>query len=199
MGLNLVIVNTGCANIASVRYAIERLGYKVTISAEPEVIYAADKVFLPGVGSANAAMTSIKQKGLQETLQSLSQPTLGICLGMQLMCTHSEEGNTECLNLIDSHVNRMQVGERRLPHMGWNKVTIAKQNPLFDGIDNEYFYFVHSYSVQVGQPTIATCEYEGEFSASIQQNNFYGVQFHPERSGNSGAKLLQNFIEQVEV
>jgi glutamine amidotransferase len=199
MGQNLVIVNTGCANISSVRYALERLGYQPTVSDQADVIQQADKVFLPGVGSANAAMSSIRSKGLETTLQQLTQPTLGICLGMQLMCNQSEEGQASCLGQVNTDVKRMQVNDLRLPHMGWNKVSQCKDSPLFEGINNHYFYFVHSYSVAVGQATLAQCDYAGVFSAAIQQDNFYGVQFHPERSSQSGARLLQNFIEQVAV
>jgi glutamine amidotransferase len=195
MSNDLVIVNTGCANISSVRYAIERMGYKVEVSDNVDVIKQAEKVFLPGVGSASAAMSEIRQKQLVSTLQSLTQPVLGICLGMQLMTTSSEEGDAQCLDLITAHVKRMEVGDRRLPHMGWNKIKAHKDNLLFEGLDGEYFYFVHSYSVETGSYTLATCEYGGHFSASIGQNNFYGVQFHPERSSTAGAKLLQNFIE----
>ncbi|MDN4503629.1 imidazole glycerol phosphate synthase subunit HisH [Alteromonadaceae bacterium BrNp21-10] len=199
--MQLVIVNTGCANISSVRFAIERLGYQPVVSDDAAVIQAADKVFLPGVGSAPAAMAQINAKGLAPVIQSLTQPTLGICLGMQLMTQSSEESavagsNTPCLGLIDTQVKKMQVGELRLPHMGWNQIKVAKDNPLFAGIsDGSYFYFVHGYAVEVGSHTLAACQYGVDFSASIGQNNFYGVQFHPERSADAGAALLQNFIK----
>ncbi|AWL11463.1 Imidazole glycerol phosphate synthase subunit HisH [Saliniradius amylolyticus] len=196
---NLVIVDTGCANISSVRFAIERLGYEVTVSDHSEVIKAADKVFLPGVGAAKAAMEQIANKGLIQVLPSLTQPVLGICLGMQLMTRYSEEGMVDCLSLInqdDARVSRMQVGDLRLPHMGWNTVQPTQDSPLFDGIDEgSYFYFVHSFSVPPGDYTLAECDYNLPFSAAIGQNNFYGVQFHPERSGPVGARLLKNFIE----
>ena len=181
MSSQLVIVNTGCANISSVRYAIERMGYQVDVSEDVETIKNADKVFLPGVGSASAAMSEIRKKQLELTIQ--------------LMTSSSEEGNATCLELIKAQVKRMQVGELRLPHMGWNRIKTQKENLLFDGLDNEYFYFVHSYSVDVDDYTLASCDYGGQFSASIGQGNFYGVQFHPERSSTAGAKLLQNFIE----
>ncbi|TDF39614.1 imidazole glycerol phosphate synthase subunit HisH [Alteromonadaceae bacterium M269] len=195
MSENLVIVNTGCANISSVRYAIERLGYAVEVSEDVNAIKNASKVFLPGVGTASAAMSEIRRKELEATIQSLSQPVLGICLGMQLMTSSSEEGDASCLGLIEAQVKRMKVGDLRLPHMGWNKIKAQKDNLLFDGLDGEYFYFVHSYSVGLGDYTLASCDYAAPFSASIGQNNFYGVQFHPERSSHAGARLLQNFIE----
>lgn len=196
---NIVIVNTGCANISSVKFAVERLGVQVTVSDNTAVIQKADKVFLPGVGSANAAMASIEQKQLSQCIQSLSQPVLGICLGMQLMVDDSEESlnhNTPCLGLIPGQVKRMQVGELRLPHMGWNTVSKVSDETLFKGIDdNSYFYFVHSFAVDVTEFTMAACHYGMNFSAALRKDNFFGVQFHPERSSDAGAQLLRNFIE----
>lgn len=195
---NLVIINTGCANISSVKFALERLGVAVTVSDNTDVIKSADKVFLPGVGSANAAMASIHQKQLVDTIQQLTQPVLGVCLGMQLMVTASEESTTDktdCLNLIPGYVERMQVGELRLPHMGWNTITPTHQMDLFKGIDaGSYFYFVHSFAVREFEYTLASSEYGMTFSAAIQKDNFFGVQFHPERSGDAGAQLLKNFV-----
>ncbi|MBO1255959.1 imidazole glycerol phosphate synthase subunit HisH [Alteromonas sp. 5E99-2] len=198
---NIVIVNTGCANISSVKFALERLDVAVTVSDDPDVIRQADKVFLPGVGTANAAMTSIANKQLIDVVRSLTQPVLGVCLGMQLMVETSKEtrqDSIECLSLIPGAVERMQVGDLRLPHMGWNTVKTEKDNPLFHGIaENSYFYFVHSFSVAVGPHTLATCDYGTPFSAALHKDNFYGVQFHPERSGDAGAQLLKNFVERV--
>ena len=195
---NLVIINTGCANISSVKFALERLGVKVTVSDDVDCIARADRVFLPGVGSANAAMTSIHKKQLVNTIQQLKQPVLGVCLGMQLMVTSSEESTehkTDCLNLIPGQVERMQVGQLRLPHMGWNTVTPKHQLDLFNGIDaGSYFYFVHSFAVREFEYTLASSEYGLRFSAAIQKDNFFGVQFHPERSGDAGAQLLKNFV-----
>lgn len=194
----IVIVNTGCANIASVKFALERLGVSVTVSDDAAVIKGADKVFLPGVGAAGAAMTSIAAKQLISTLQGLTQPVLGVCLGMQLMVEQSDEattGNIDCLRLLPGHVKRMQAGELRLPHMGWNTITPEKESPLFKGLDaGTYFYFVHSFAVPVYAHTLARCEYGQTFSAAIAHNNFFGVQFHPERSGEAGAQLLTNFV-----
>ena len=196
---NIVIVNTGCANISSVKFAVERLGVTVTVSDDVEVIKRADKVFLPGVGSANAAMASIELKQLKTCIQGLSQPVLGICLGMQLMVDYSEESladNTPCLGMIPGAVKRMEVGDLRLPHMGWNTVTPTEQNTLFKGIDvDSYFYFVHSFAVAVSEYTLAITQYGMPFSAALHKDNFFGVQFHPERSSDAGAALLKNFIE----
>jgi glutamine amidotransferase len=195
----IVIVNTGCANISSVKFAVERLGSQVIVSDDIQVIQAADKVFLPGVGSANAAMASIHKKQLVGCIHSLTQPVLGICLGMQLMVEKSEESltdNTPCLGLIPGQVKRMQVGDLRLPHMGWNTVTPVADAPLFKGIDSgSYFYFVHSFAVAVSEFTMASCQYGMDFSAAIHKDNFFGVQFHPERSSDAGAHLLKNFID----
>ncbi|MDM7860263.1 imidazole glycerol phosphate synthase subunit HisH [Alteromonas sp. ASW11-36] len=194
----IVIVNTGCANISSVKFAFDRLGVDVTVSDQPELITCADKVILPGVGSANAAMASIEQKGLVSVILGLTQPVLGVCLGMQLMVSWSAESTAErttCLDLIPGSVERMQVGDLRLPHMGWNTVTPSHPNDLFKGIDaGSYFYFVHSFAVKPFAHTLASCEYGMPFSAAINKDNFFGVQFHPERSGDAGAQLLKNFV-----
>lgn len=199
MQQQIVIVNTGCANISSVKFAVERLGVTVDVSDDVKVIQKADKVFLPGVGSANAAMASIKQKQLVDCIQTLKQPVLGICLGMQLMVESSEEAladRTPCLNLIPGTVDRMQVGDLRLPHMGWNTVSPVADAPLFKDIDDQsYFYFVHSFAVAESEYTMAKCEYGMPFSAAIHKDNFFGVQFHPERSSEAGAQLLKNFIQ----
>ncbi|QJR82185.1 imidazole glycerol phosphate synthase subunit HisH [Alteromonas pelagimontana] len=198
MSQRIVIVNTGCANISSVKFALERLGVQVEVSAEDKVIKAADKVFLPGVGTATAAMTSIHGKRLAPTLHNLTQPVLGVCLGMQLMMESSDEtrtGTVECLNLMPGKVKRLMAGELRLPHMGWNTVSPSPDSPLFMGIpEGTYFYFVHSFAVPVYEHTVASCEYGQPFSAAIGHNNFFGVQFHPERSGEAGAELLNNFV-----
>ncbi|WP_414827917.1 imidazole glycerol phosphate synthase subunit HisH [Alteromonas sp. H39] len=198
MSQRIVIVNTGCANISSVRFALERLGVSVEVSSENSVITSADKVFLPGVGSAFAAMQSIEAKRLTDTLRQLTQPVLGVCLGMQLMVESSAEsrdGNVNCLGLMPGRVERLQAGDLRLPHMGWNTVKSKPDSPLFTGIpDDTYFYFVHSFAVPVYERTLASCEYGQPFSAALEYNNYFGVQFHPERSGEAGAQLLTNFV-----
>ena len=203
---NNVIVDTGCANLSSVKFAIERLGFTVTITDDIEQIKAADKVIFPGVGSAKHAMRNINDKGLVATLQSLTQPVLGFCLGMQLMTrsstegTKSTEGNEEtvinCLGVIPTKVTPLKSQENRLPHMGWNTLTKVANHPVLKGISiDDYFYFVHSFAAPISEYTLASCEYGSEFSAIIGKNNFIGCQFHPERSGALGSKIIQNFLE----
>ncbi len=199
MAEKIVIVNTGCANISSVKFALKRLHSNVEVSDDIRQIQQADKVMLPGVGNAKAAMESIQQKELVNCVTSLKQPVLGVCLGMQLLVESSEEGqsgNTPCLGIIAGKVRRMQVGNLRLPHMGWNTITPSVDCPLFAGIQQgTYFYFVHSFSVAVNANTAATCHYGDTFSAALNKDNYFGVQFHPERSGEAGAQLLENFVK----
>jgi len=197
----LVIVDTGCANITSVFCALERLGASVQISADPAVIRAAEKVIIPGVGTAKQAMANIDAKGLRSTLQQLTQPVLGICLGMQLLTEHSAEGDVTCLGLITGQVAPLEAKGLRLPHMGWNTLQVestAQQaaHPLLQGITAaDYVYFVHSFAVQPSPYMLASCDYGSKFAAVIGRRNFLGMQFHPERSGKVGARLLQNFIQ----
>jgi len=197
----IVIIDTGCANLSSVRFAIERLGYNVTVSKDPAVLQQADKLFLPGVGTAKEAMANLIERDLVEQVQQLTQPVLGICLGMQMLAQGSEEGFAEqqtiaTLGLVDGFVEKMNVAPLRSPHMGWNQVTPKLDNPLFKDIPaGSYFYFVHSYALPVNDNTIASCEYGSPFTAAVNKDNFYGVQFHPERSGKAGAQLIKNFLE----
>ncbi|PHM74653.1 imidazole glycerol phosphate synthase subunit HisH [Xenorhabdus kozodoii] len=195
--MNVVILDTGCANLASVTYAIRRLGYEPMVSLDADIVRAADKLLLPGVGTAAAAMKQLKQRELIPLIHSLTQPVLGICLGMQLLAGVSEEGNNvTLLQLIDAPVKKMMDAGLPLPHMGWNKVQAQAGHPLFRYIaDNARFYFVHSYALPVGEYTIAQTEYGNTFSSAIAKDNFFGVQFHPERSGAAGAQLLKNFLE----
>ncbi|MDR0219133.1 MAG: imidazole glycerol phosphate synthase subunit HisH [Enterobacteriaceae bacterium] len=195
--MKVVILDTGCANLASVAYAIRRLGYDSVISRDANFVKSADKLLLPGVGTASAAMEQFQQRKLIPLITSLTQPVLGICLGMQLLAEMSEEGgNVPLLKLINSPVRKMVTTGLPLPHMGWNKVNTQAGHPLFRHIENNaYFYFVHSYALPVGDHTIAQTDYGTPFSSAIAKNNFFGVQFHPERSGAAGAQLLKNFLE----
>ncbi|OBX11037.1 imidazole glycerol phosphate synthase subunit HisH [Gallibacterium genomosp. 3] len=194
----IIIIDTGCANLSSVKFAIDRLGYQAEISRDLNQIQQADKLLLPGVGTANAAMNNLQQRNLINTIQQLTQPVLGICLGMQLMTQFSQEGNLSTLGLIDGQTEKLPEAGLPLPHMGWNQVNFVEDQPLFADIPNgSYFYFVHSFAVLPNQHTIATCDYGVPFSAALNNGNFYGVQFHPERSGKVGAQLLRNFIEKL--
>ena len=193
----LVIVDTGCANITSVFCALQRLGAEVQISADPAVISAAEKVIIPGVGTAKQAMANIDAKGLRSTLQQLTQPVLGICLGMQLLTEHSAEGDVACLGLIPGQVAPLEAKGLRLPHMGWNTLQVeSSTHPLLQGVTvADYVYFVHSFAVQPSSSMLASCDYGSLFAAVIGRRNFLGMQFHPERSGKVGARLLQNFLQ----
>ncbi|PHM37856.1 imidazole glycerol phosphate synthase subunit HisH [Xenorhabdus innexi] len=195
--MKVVILDTGCANLASVAYAIRRLGYEPVISLDANVVRSAEKLLLPGVGTAASAMTQLQQRELIPLITSLTQPVLGICLGMQLLAEISEEGgNIPLLKLISSPVKKMATSGLPLPHMGWNQVNAQSGHPLFHGIeDNAYFYFVHSYALPVGKYTIAQTDYGSPFSSAVSKHNFFGVQFHPERSGAAGEQLLKNFLE----
>lgn len=195
--MNVVVLDTGCANLHSVKSAIARHGYEPIVSREPEVVLRADKLFLPGVGTAQAAMDKLIERDLIELIKACTQPVLGICLGMQLLGRHSEETHgVDLLGIIDQDVPKMTDFGLPLPHMGWNRVYPKAGDRLFSGIeDGAYFYFVHSYAMPVNEYTIAQCHYGEAFTAAVRKDNFYGVQFHPERSGAAGAQLLKNFLE----
>lgn len=194
--MNVALVDAGGANIGSVRYALQRLGVESTLASDAAVIRAADRVILPGVGAAAPAMARLREAGLVGVIRSLTQPVLGVCLGMQLLCTRSDEGNVTCLGLIDANVQRFGEGQGlRVPHIGWNQVKGIVPNPLLAEDANEgWAYFVHSYVVPVGAATLATCDYGGEFSAAVRHGNFFGVQYHPERSAAFGLATLRNFL-----
>ena len=195
---NLVIIDTGCANLSSVKFAFDRLNIQAEISRDLAKIKSADKLLLPGVGTAIAAMKNLQDRQLIETIQNATQPMLGICLGMQLMTEFSTEGNVETLRLMSGKTELIPNTGLPLPHMGWNPVRYAVDHPLFADIEQDsHFYFVHSYAVLPNENTIATCNYGVDFSAAIASKNFYGVQFHPERSGKNGAQLLKNFVENI--
>ncbi|AGG88519.1 imidazole glycerol phosphate synthase subunit hisH [Rhodanobacter denitrificans] len=193
----VVLVDAGGTNIGSVRYALQRLGADAALTADAAAIRAADKVILPGVGAAGPGMARLRELGLVDVLRSLEQPVLGVCLGMQLLCAHSEEGDTGCLGLIPAPVRRfVETPGLRVPHMGWNGLSVQREHPLLAGLDDgEQAYFVHSYAAPVGDWTLATADYGGAFSAVIAHGNFHGMQFHPERSAAVGARLLKNFLE----
>jgi len=195
--MNVVILDTGCANLSSVKYAIQRLGYEPQVSRDPEIVLHADKLFLPGVGTVQAAMEQLEQRELIDLIKACTQPVLGICLGMQLLGSGSDEsGGVATLGIIDTPVQRMQDLGLPLPHMGWNQVIANADSHLFRGIDeNAYFYFVHGYAMPICENTIAQTLYGEAFTAAVQKDNFFGVQFHPERSGAAGAQLLKNFLE----
>ena len=193
----IVIVDSGGANLASLQYALERLGASATVSSNAAIIAAAERVLLPGVGAAADAMRRLAGAGLDRLLPQLTQPLLGICLGMQLLFAHSDEGDTPCLGLIDGHVQRLTaVPGRPVPHMGWNTLERRVEDPLLRdvGVDDRV-YFVHSYAAPVTDNTTAAVRYGVPLAAVVRRDNFCGVQFHPERSGRVGARILRNFLE----
>ena len=196
MSAEVVIADTGGGNVASLRFAFERLGALTQVTADGATIASAERVVLPGVGAAGHAMQRLRAAGLIEVLRTLTQPVLGICLGMQLLFQKSAEGATRCLNLVPDSVHGLAPSPGRpVPHMGWNEVRRLRTDPLLEGIaDREYAYFVHSYAARVSEFTLASTEYGAPLSAVIRRKNFYGAQFHPERSGKTGARLLENFL-----
>lgn len=192
--MKIAIINYGAGNIQSILFAIERLGYTAVLTNNPDEIQQADKVIFPGVGEASYAMQKLKESGLDSLIPNLNQPVLGICLGMQLMCHHSEEGNTDGLGIFDANVIRFS-NNVKVPQMGWNQIYNLK-SPLFKEInDNEYMYLVHSYYVPNCKEAIATTNYDLEYASALQKNNFYGTQFHPEKSGDVGEQILANFLK----
>ncbi|MBC7846148.1 MAG: imidazole glycerol phosphate synthase subunit HisH [Flavobacterium sp.] len=192
--MKIVIINYGAGNIQSIMFAIERLGYKAVLSNNPDEIKAADKVIFPGVGEASYAMKMLQESGLDTLIPTLKQPVFGICLGMQLMCNYSEEGDTKGLGIFDVDVVKFS-SKVKVPQMGWNNIYNLKSD-LFKGIaENEYMYLVHSFYAPICDETIATTNYELEYSSALENDNFYGTQFHPEKSGDVGEKILGNFLE----
>ena len=195
--MKVAVVKYNAGNIRSVDYALKRLGVEAVITADKEILQSADKVIFPGVGEAGTTMNHLKATGLDELIKNLRQPVFGICLGMQLMCRHSEEGEVDCLNIFDVDVKRFvpQKHEDKVPHMGWN--TIGKTNSkLFEGFtEEEFVYFVHSFYVPVRDFTAAETDYIHPFSAALHKDNFYATQFHPEKSGKTGERILRNFLD----
>ena len=193
--MKIAIVKYNAGNIRSVIYALERLGIEPILTDDHEELQKADKVIFPGVGEANSAMSSLRSKGLDVLIPQLKQPVFGICIGQQLLCRYSEENDTPCLGVFDLDVKLFPKEGQKVPQIGWNNI-LGLKSPLFKGIDhNSYVYFVHSYYTELSSVTIAQTHYGVPFSAGLHQNNFYAVQFHPEKSGEIGAKILQNFVE----
>ena len=195
----VAIVDSGGANIASLRFALARLGIDAELTADPDTIASAHRVLLPGVGAARDSMQRLEQLGLVELLKGLTQPVLGICLGMQLMAEASEEDDVECLGLIPTTARKLPASsDCPVPNMGWCKTTHEGAGPLLEGIDSgAYFYYLHSYALPVGDYTLATARHSGEFSAVVRYRNFFAAQFHPERSSTAGARLLRNFAGEL--
>ncbi len=194
--MKIAIIKYNAGNIRSVDYALQRLGVEAHITEDHDEILSADKVIFPGVGEARSTMAYLKSKNLDVLIKSLKQPVLGICLGLQLMCKHSEEGDTKCLDIFSIEVTKFKPSSKivKVPHMGWNALTNLK-SPLFENVDEKSFvYFVHSYFAEQSEFTIATCEYLTHFSAALKKDNFYATQFHPEKSADVGSKILENFL-----
>jgi glutamine amidotransferase len=192
--MNLAIVKYNAGNIQSVLYALERIGYEAMVTDDPEKIRAADKVIFPGVGEASTAMDYLKERGLDRVIRELRQPVLGICLGMQLMCSYSEENDTECLGIFEERVKKFETTDLKVPQIGWNTI-YDLQTPLFEGLTGRsYCYFVHGYYAALGTHTIARTDYIQPYSSALRKGNFYGVQFHPEKSAQVGERILKNFI-----
>jgi imidazole glycerol-phosphate synthase subunit HisH len=192
--MKLLIIDYGAGNIKSIQFAFKRLGINAILSNNIDEIKAADKIIFPGVGEASSAMKMLKESGLNEVIPKLKQPVLGICLGMQLMCRFSEEGNTKGLGIFDVDVKRF-TNSLKVPQMGWNVIFDLK-SALFNGVkEKEFMYLVHSFYAETCGESIATTEYKISYASALQKNNFYGVQFHPEKSGLEGAKILKNFID----
>ncbi len=195
--MKVVIIKYNAGNIRSVLFALERIGVNAVVTDNEDEIRAADRVIFPGVGEASSAMKYLKEKGLDKLICSLKQPVLGICLGMQLMCKHSEENNTECLGIFDQQVKLFPESGLKIPQIGWNNISDLKSG-LFDGVEeNAYMYFVHSYYVENCVNAIAITNYVQDYSSAIHKDNFYAVQFHPEKSGEAGQKILENFIKGI--
>ena len=196
MQKNVAVIRYNAGNIQSVLFALERLGIQAKVTEDANEIRRASHVIFPGVGAANSAMPHLRARGLDELICSLQQPFLGICLGMQLMCRHSEEGDTDCLGIFDIPVKKFAagIGELKIPHMGWNSLGKVRSALLHELPETNSVYFVHSYYAPVAGTTVATCTHGVEFSAALQKDNFMGVQFHPEKSAETGEQILKNFL-----
>ncbi len=193
--MKIALLKYNAGNIQSVSFALERLNVDFSITDDPEAIQRADKVIFPGVGEASTTMKYLRDRKLDQLIKELKQPTLGICLGMQLMCKHSEENNTECLGIFDKEVKRfIPAPDQKVPHMGWNQLT-SVNSWINKALENESVYFVHSYYVPVNNYTSAVTNYTVPFSAAMKKDNFYAVQFHPEKSAQTGQTILENFLK----
>ena len=195
--MNLAIIKYNAGNIQSVLYALERIGMEATVTDDVKQIQKADKVIFPGVGEASTAMNYLKERQLDNVIKNLEQPVLGICLGMQLMCAYSEENNTDCLGIFDETVKHFVPGENssmKVPQIGWNNIYNLQTGLLNNLPENTYCYFVHGYYAALGAHTIATADYILPYSAGLHKKNFYGVQFHPEKSAAAGEQILKNFV-----
>ena len=195
--MDVAIIKYNAGNIYSVDYALKRLGVTPVLSADPEILSKADKVIFPGVGEARTTMEYLRRHRLDKVIADLRQPVLGICLGMQLMCSRSEEGDVDCLGIFPAEVRRFipRKHEDKVPHMGWNTLTNVKGDLFGETLENQFVYFVHSYYVPVNEYTIATTDYIHPFSAALRKANFYATQFHPEKSGLIGETILKNFLD----
>jgi glutamine amidotransferase len=195
--MDVAIIDSGGANLASLRFALERLGARAQVTRAPAAIRAAPRVLLPGVGSAGDAMQRLTEAGLTQLIPTLTQPVLGICLGMQLLFSASEEGPAGCLGIMPDTVRQLAPApERPVPHMGWNRIHLRAADPLLEGInEGDYFYFVHSFAAPVSAYTLASADYGIDITAVVRRDNFWGAQFHPERSTRAGARLLSNFLK----
>ena len=191
--MSIVIIKYNAGNIHSVRLALKRLGVEATVSDDPQTISMADKVIFPGVGEASSAMAYLKERELDKLIKQLTMPVLGICLGLQLMCAHSEEEDTECLNIFPGRVRKFPPKDK-VPHMGWNTIFNLKGALFQDVPENSYTYFVHSYYAEINEYTIAESEYIVNFSPAMHKDNFYATQFHPEKSAETGVRILKNFL-----
>ncbi|MES1219357.1 MAG: imidazole glycerol phosphate synthase subunit HisH [Bacteroidota bacterium] len=194
----LTIIKYNAGNIQSVLYALERIGVEATVTDDIEKIQSADKVIFPGVGEASTAMNYLKDRKLEQVIKNLKQPTLGICLGLQLMCKYSEENDTACMGIFDEEVKKFVPGKEeqhlKVPQIGWNNIYDLKTDLFKDVNDKSYCYFVHGYYAALGQHTIATTDYVQPYSSGLHRNNFYGVQFHPEKSALVGEQIIKNFL-----
>ena len=193
--MEIAIIKYNAGNVASVMYALDRIGQKYVWTDDPEQIKKADKVIFPGVGEASTAMAYLKEKGLDQVIKGLKQPVLATCIGMQLLCKHSEEGNVDCIGVFDVEVKKFESKDLKIPHVGWNSIVSKGENPLMNGLkEEEFVYFVHSFYAPLNAYTTAVCEYVQPFSAMLHKDNFYAAQFHAEISGKAGEQILKNFL-----